>query len=65
MAKWKDTYKEVPPFNVTVWIRIYSYYGPPVKATRIQGTLFGNNFRLIPTEILVPEWAVYRWKNVT
>lgn len=65
MAKWKDTYKQVPPYNVTVWVRIYNYYGPPIKAKRIEDNRMGNYFELIPTNIRLPEWAAFRWKNVT
>lgn len=65
MAEWIDTYKQVPPYNVQVWIRIYTYYGPPVKATRGEDLRFGNYFDLHPTNVKVPEWAVLRWKNIT
>lgn len=65
MEEWEDTYKVMPPFNVQVWIRLYSYYGPPVKATRTEDSRFGNYFNLHPTNVRVPEWAVLRWKSIS
>lgn len=64
MAQWIDTYKQVPAFNIQVWIRIYTYYGPPVKATRKQHQFLGNYFELDTTNVQVPEWAVLRWKTI-
>lgn len=65
MAQWIDTYKQVPAYNVQVWIRIYTYYGPPVKATRTEDNRMGNYFELATTNVRVPEWAVLRWKSIT
>lgn len=58
-SPWKSVFKELPPNNTIVWIRVTSVYGElalaKYKAAKMQ-------FTTTITSIVIPAQQVSRWK---
>lgn len=50
----------LPKGGSTVWIRVYWWQGPPVLATYDDAAF---TFTIDATGLVVPAWAVSRWRE--
>lgn len=58
-APWESPYDVLPSNNDEVWIRVITYYGPPVHAIYRAVQM---RFETVTTNIDVPTYMVARWK---